>query len=921
MFNGEESVSYLQLPVKKKEEKRFCTRCGEMGHGRRYCQVNTWCKFCITDTHATQACRKYEKFVKDNPIASSRRNTPVQTQGQRASIDPQDRPQQPLFPHPPVQRYNPTVIPQMQMHDLTPQREKRESREHSRNSPQHQMRGVQTTMSQQLPHQRSCQDVRMDPRYQEPPQYAEINYHRPSPQRPVEVNEIGPTIQQGVIQRPVQRHTQPTEGPRRPTVPVNEQQLTSVPSLQINNNGGTHERARQQESDLEENGYVINCIHENRPFTVNDVGRPVFVNHYYAGEAFIPVTNKKLIKLDECDVSTEISLRNVQPQAMEREFKEHSRNSQMIQQTAEAEREQRHGNAAVHSDLREDSQNSLKMTSVSRNTEASQKKSNTNRGIHSEFVEHSQQSLGALNVGKSRVQATDQLTIRHIPLTGYENFRQELQTYPVSRDPMTVQPAAGNVSNSAILDLPNINTNLPPPLLPNPSSHYHQQQHNQEHPTEVNPGQVTKSEILKSIQSITEVMQQQLLLNSKTTEHGIVQTASLFQEMIKAQEKRDLDPALLAIPTFLGEAKDRPQCLDWVSRVKNVCDQSGRSFRQELINKSGILVQNFIRSLSENIPNKELTEKILQFFSDVPTTSHALNKLRLIRQGAEEPIVNYNQRYQNLVERVEGCQLDSIRSTVAMELYLGSIIEPIRKSIRNTLYFNSKHVPKTLGEAMQKAQDLHIKHLYAIGEDQDSVANSSDVLPEITVNEVTSREDRGWYRNKRDFREHSQNSREKSPQRREYLKQVTFNQPSETRASSEYSDSSRNSRVPNNYSREQESDKASQQPSVIRGSFMQIMVNPMQLQDHEFTAWLDRLVEARKNRQEKRQRPYRNFRKPYNDGKQNGDTGSRPPLRNRIKPAQELEIQQIMDNFNCEYDDVVEAVDLYNLDVEECTTA
>ena len=56
-------------------------------------------------------------------------------------------------------------------------------------------------------------------------------------------------------------------------------------------------------------------------------------------------------------------------------------------------------------------------------------------------------------------------------------------------------------------------------------------------------------------------------------------------------------------------------------------------------------------------------------------------------------------------------------------------------------------------------------------------------------------------------------------------------------------------------------------------------------------------------------------------GKQNGDTRSKPPLRNRIKPAQELEVQQIMDNFNCEYDDVVEAMDLYNLDVEECTTA
>ena len=191
------------------------------------------------------------------------------------------------------------------------------------------------------------------------------------------------------------------------------------------------------------------------------------------------------------------------------------------------------------------------MTLVSQNTDPSQKTSNENRGIHSEFIEHSQKSPGALNVGKSRVQAADQITTRHIPLTGYENFRQDLQTYPVSRDPKTVQlTGVGNKSSSAILDLPNVDTNLPPPLLPNPSSHYHQQHHNQAHPTKVNPGQVMNSEILKSIQSITEVMQQQLLLNSKTTKHGIVQTASLFQEMIKDQEKRDLDPALLAIPTF-----------------------------------------------------------------------------------------------------------------------------------------------------------------------------------------------------------------------------------------------------------------------------------------------------------------------------------------------------------------------------------
>ena len=78
---------------------------------------------------------------------------------------------------------------------------------------------------------------------------------------------------------------------------------------------------------------------------------------------------------------------------------------------------------------------------------------------------------------------------------------------------------------------------------------------------------------------------------------------------------------------------------------------------------------------------------------------------------------------------------------------------------------------------------------------------------------------------------------------------MTFNQPFGTKSAndSEYRDSSQNLWVPNQHSRKPENNKSVQQPSVICGTFTQIMVNPMQLQDHEFTAWLDRLVEARKN--------------------------------------------------------------------------
>ena len=105
---------------------------------------------------------------------------------------------------------------------------------------------------------------------------------------------------------------------------------------------------------------------------------------------------------------------------------------------------------------------------------------------------------------------------------------------------------------------------------------------------------------------------------------------------------------------------------------------------------------------------------------------------------------------------------------------------------------------------------------------------------------------------------------------------------------------------------------------MLRGGYTQILVNHMQLTDAEFTTWLEKLVEARNNRQERRPRPYRNFRKPYNSDQ---SEFKKPQLGNKLQPAQELDVQTIMEIFHCEYDDVVEAVDHYNMDVEESQSA
>ena len=124
-----------------------------------------------------------------------------------------------------------------------------------------------------------------------------------------------------------------------------------------------------------------------------------------------------------------------------------------------------------------------------------------------------------------------------------------------------------------------------------------------------------------------------------------------------------------------------------------MCRQSGRSFQQELTNKSGLVVQNFLALLDTDIAEDDLVEKVLQMFSDIPTTTQAIQKLKDTRQGEGESILAYNQKYKALVERVEGKPIELITSPVAMEMYLGTIIPPIRKSIKNSIFWNSKHAP------------------------------------------------------------------------------------------------------------------------------------------------------------------------------------------------------------------------------------
>ena len=107
-YNIEEpSVSYLQLITGRAADSRFCSKCGKPGHWRKYCQATTWCRLCMSGTHSTRPCRKYMNFVKDDPIASSRRTTPEHP----AKVQPQQGASATQLFQPPTQRFQAPTVP------------------------------------------------------------------------------------------------------------------------------------------------------------------------------------------------------------------------------------------------------------------------------------------------------------------------------------------------------------------------------------------------------------------------------------------------------------------------------------------------------------------------------------------------------------------------------------------------------------------------------------------------------------------------------------------------------------------------------------------------------------------------------------------------------------------------------------------
>ena len=307
-----------------------------------------------------------------------------------------------------------------------------------------------------------------------------------------------------------------------------------------------------------------------------------------------------------------------------------------------------------------------------------------------------------------------------------------------------------------------------------------------------------------------------------------------------------------------------------------------------------------------------------------------MDKIKSIKQN-DELMPQFNQKYRTYIEHLERKTVNEMTSHPQMELYMSAINPHIAKALRTNIHYGSRYAATSVGDAMKKAEECYLKDFYVpAGLEKDREQGNAN--REVTCAEVNTRGRSQWQsggdRQRTWTPQENQENRNKSGYSRSYDK---WNREDNIENRT-YRDNSGNNRgtemsqIENKRSEFSENSQRSQPAAVAKGGYTEIVVNPMQLEDEAFTAWMQRLTEARRNRENKVQRPYRNFCKPYNDkyepSKESGrDRYGKYQIKQKFKPEAEIDIQSIMDMYRCTYKDVEEAVDLFNLDFEECNQA
>ena len=186
----------------------------------------------------------------------------------------------------------------------------------------------------------------------------------------------------------------------------------------------------------------------------------------------------------------------------------------------------------------------------------------------------------------------------------------------------------------------------------------------------------------------------------------------LTQLLLKSQQKdddesqtKDKKQRLRRIKSFDGNNKN--DCITWVDQTESVAKELGISLRQAMMETAEGSVYNVLSSLGK-VSDKDLSNHMIEAFSDIPTQEDAIDKLRMLRRK-DEALIAFNATYIAIHRRAYECEpCDQTRETVWRE-YANTLDKDFANSLNYQIGRQKGIHLHTLEDVLEKAKDMEIQ--------------------------------------------------------------------------------------------------------------------------------------------------------------------------------------------------------------------
>ena len=198
------------------------------------------------------------------------------------------------------------------------------------------------------------------------------------------------------------------------------------------------------------------------------------------------------------------------------------------------------------------------------------------------------------------------------------------------------------------------------------------------------------------------------------------------------------------------DGKNKERCLTWIESNRTAAKEVNISLRDALLDTASDVVYEVVAAMDHDISDRELTQHLLETFSDIQTPEDAIRKLKHIRRGTE-PLVTFNNKYTAI--HLIAYSIDPTQQMIerTWRIYANTLDKDLARHLNKFITyqmdkeFNRREI-HSLHDVMKKVQKLETQHKkHKQYSDEKEEMDSTQIKEEVNeveygeVNEINGR--------------------------------------------------------------------------------------------------------------------------------------------------------------------------------------